>query len=110
MKIETREENGINIVLIEGEMDTITSPDVESELNKLQSSGTQKLLLNFEKLDFISSAGLRVLLATAQTLKGEGGEMRLCNLNADVKEVFDISGFSTLLQVYTTKGLALSGF
>ena len=110
MKIETRDENGIKIVLIEGEMDTNTSPEAESHLNELRASGSLKLLLNFEKLDFISSAGLRVLLATAQTLKSDGGEMRVCNLNPDVKEVFDISGFSTLLQVYETEGLALSGF
>ena len=110
MKIETRDENGIKVVLIEGEMDTNTSPEAQSHLNELRSSGSQKLLLNFEKLDFISSAGLRVLLATAQTLKSEGGEMKVCNLNPDVKEVFDISGFSTLLQVYETEGLALSGF
>ena len=110
MKIETRDENGIKIVIIEGEMDTNTSPKAESQLNELRSSGCKKLLLNFEKLDFISSAGLRVLLVTAQTLKSEGGEMRVYNLNPDVKEVFDISGFSTLLQVYETEGLALSGF
>jgi len=110
MKIDTRDANGINIVLFEGEMDTNTSPEAESYLNELRASGSQKLLLNFEKLDFISSAGLRVLLATAQTLKSDGGEMRVCNLNPDVKEVFDISGFSTLLQVYETEGLALSGF
>ena len=110
MKVETRDENGIKIVLIDGEMDTNTSPEAESHLNELRASGSLKLLLNFEKLDFISSAGLRVLLATAQTLKSDGGEMRVCNLNPDVKEVFDISGFSTLLQVYETEGLALSGF
>jgi anti-anti-sigma regulatory factor len=49
------------------------------------------------KLDFISSAGLRVLLATAQELKLDGGELRVCSLNESIKEVFDISGFSALL-------------
>jgi anti-anti-sigma factor len=62
------------------------------------------------KLDFISSAGLRVLLATAQELKQDGGDLRVCSLNESVKEVFDLSGFSTLLMVLENEETALSGF
>ena len=109
MKIHTKDENDVKIVLFEGEMDTNTSPKAEAHLNELRANGAQKILLNFEKLDFISSAGLRVLLATAQELKSAGGGLRVCSLNQDVKEVFDISGFSTLLMVFEneTKGLSV---
>ena len=110
MKIHTRDENDVKIVLFDGELDTNTSPEAEAHLDELRASGIQKILLNFEKLDFISSAGLRVLLANAQQLSSAGGELRLCNLNVNVKEVFDISGFSTLLMVFENEAKGLSGF
>jgi anti-anti-sigma factor len=110
MKIHTKDQNDVKIVLLEGELDTNTSPQAEAHLNELRANGIQKILLNFEKLEFISSAGLRVLLATAQTLKKDGGELRVCNLNPEVKEVFDISGFSTLLMVFENEAEGLSDF
>lgn len=110
MEISIKDEGGVKIVCFDGELDTSSSPDAEERLNELRANGVQKILLNFEKLDFISSAGLRVLLATAQELKGSGGGLRVCSLNKEVKEVFDISGFSTLLSVFQNETLGLSGF
>jgi len=110
MEIQTKEENDVKIVSFEGELDTTTSTKAEEYLNKLMTSGTMKIMINLEKLDFISSAGLRVLLATAQKIKGAGGGFRVCSLNPDVKEVFDISGFSTLLMVFDNEAKGLSGF
>lgn len=110
MEINSRDENDVIVVSLDGELDTNTSPGAETYLNELRAGGAQKILLNFEKLDFISSAGLRVLLATAQELKGAGGAFRICGLNPDVKEVFDISGFSTLLMVFEDEAKGLAGF
>ena len=66
--------------------------------------------MNLAKLDYISSAGLRVLLASAKQLKPDGGEIRICNLNEVVKEVFDISGFVTIFKVFGSETEALDGF
>jgi len=66
--------------------------------------------VNLEKLDYISSAGLRVLLATAKKLKAIGGELRVCSLNEIVTEVFDISGFDLILTVLPSESEALDGF
>lgn len=110
MDIKTNDQNDVKIVLLSGELDTITSSEAQAHLNELRSSGSAKIVLNFNELDFISSAGLRVLLATAQELKNVGGELRVCHLNADVQEVFDISGFSTLLNVFENETGALEGF
>ncbi len=74
------------------------------------NQGATKLVVNFEKLDYISSAGLRILLAAAKQLKGNSGELRICSLNETVKEVFDISGFTTILTVTKTEPEALEGF
>ena len=110
MKIETRESQGIQIVSFEGNLDTNTSPEAESKINEFIDAGKQKLLVNFEQLNFISSAGLRVLLATVKKLNVSGGDLRICSLNATVQEVFDISGFVTILSVKSTEEEALSSF
>ena len=110
MKIEVRESNDVKILEFEGNLDSNTSPDAEAKLNELIDNGSQKLLVNFGKLNFISSAGLRVLLATAKKLKGTGGNLQICNLNPTVQEVFDISGFGSILRVASTEEEALSAF
>jgi len=110
MKIETRESQGIHIIAFEGNLDTNTSPEAESVINELIDAGKQKILVNFEQLNFISSAGLRVLLATVKKLNASNGELRICSLNATVQEVFDISGFVTILNVKNTEEEALSSF
>ena len=89
---------------------TINQKNPYTELNRLMQQGIKKILLNFENLDFIASSGLRILLATAQRLKGDGGELRVCSLNETVQEVFDISGFSTLLSVFENEKKALDTF
>ena len=110
MEITTRDVNEVKVVQIEGELDTGSSPDAQNQLDQLRGQGVKKILLDLTNLDFISSAGLRVLLATAQELKENGGDLRVCSLNREVKEVFDISGFSTLLMVFDNEAKALSGF
>lgn len=110
MEMKTSTQNDVEIVSLDGELDTNTSSQAETHLNELRAGGAKKIVLNFKDLDFISSAGLRVLLANAQELQNVGGELRVCHLNADVQEVFDISGFSTLLNVFENETIALDGF
>ena len=110
MKIEVRDSNDVKILEFEGNLDTNTSPDAEATINELIDNGSTMLLANFEELNFISSAGLRVLLATAKKLRGTGGDLRICALNPTVQEVFDISGFGSILSVYHSESEALSSF
>lgn len=110
MKIITRDANEIKVVVLEGELDTLTALEAKDQLNQLQGHGVKKVLLDLEKLDFITSTGLRVLLATAHELEEVGGELRICNLNEAVQEVFDISGFNTLLMVFDNEAKAMAGF
>jgi len=69
--------------------------------------GSRKLLLDFSRLDYISSAALRVLLAVAKKLTPNEGELRICNPNDVVNEVFEISGFSTILKVLPSDSEAI---
>ncbi|MHC4070639.1 MAG: STAS domain-containing protein [Planctomycetota bacterium] len=110
MDITVKESGDVKIVVFEGNLDTNTAPAAEDEINGLIDGGTLKLLVNFEKLDYISSAGLRVLLATAKKLKPSSGDLKICCLNATVQEVFDISGFASILSVSSTEEEALGSF
>lgn len=91
-------------------MDTQTAPDAETALEELIDQGSSKLLVNFEKLDYITSVGLRILLVVAQRLKSTQGEMRLCAFNEVVRDVFNISGFAKIFKICETEIEALENF
>jgi anti-anti-sigma factor len=110
MQISVKTTNEVKVLAFEGRLDTQTSPDAQQQLTQLIEAGSTKILVNLEKLDYISSAGLRVLLVVAKKLKANAGELRICSLNAVVKEVFDISGFDMILPVSASESEALEGF
>jgi len=110
MQISVKTTNDVKVLAFEGRLDTQTSPDAERQLTRLIEEGGTKILVNLEKLDYISSAGLRVLLVVAKQLKTTDGELRICSLNEVVKEVFDISGFDRILTISTSESEALEGF
>ena len=110
MEIATRTQNGVALVALAGKLDIHTSPQAQQALDAILASGAQKMVIDFTALDYISSAGLRVLLGTAKRLSGAGGALHLFGLNETVREVFDISGFSTILAVFGTEADALKGF
>jgi anti-anti-sigma factor len=110
MNISVKEVESVTVVQFEGNLDTNTAPDAEQRLNGLIGEGATKLLVDFVPLDYISSAGLRVLLATAKKLGASGGRLRIFGLNETVREVFDMSGFSTILQVFEREEDALKSF
>ena len=110
MEIQSRDEGGIKVVNMVGNLDTNTSQEAEAFLNDLIIGGSNRILINLKDLNYMSSAGLRILLATTKKVKGAGGEMRISNLNEVVDEVFEISGFSMIFSVFDTEEKALEGF
>ena len=110
MQINQKEEKGIHILSLDGRFDAHSAGDIEKELNLTISKGARKLLLDMDSVEYISSAGLRVLLAVAKKLKKEEGEIKLCCLKPYVKEVFDIAGFTQIFKIYDTTEEAIQGF
>lgn len=108
MEIATRTENDVTLVTLAGSLDSNTSPRAQAALDGILAGGARKVVLDLSRVDYISSAGLRVMLATAKRLSA-GGALRLFGLNETVREVFDISGFSTFLAVFATETDALRG-
>ena len=106
MQISTRTSNDIHIVAISGSLDSTTSPEAQKSLDAVLP-GAKKVVLDFSELDYISSAGLRVLLGAAKHLRGSGGTLGMFGLNQSVREVFEISGFSSILSVYQSEAEAL---
>lgn len=109
MEITTRTERDVTLVAFGGNLDSNTSPEAQQALDGILAGGGRKMVIDFTALDYISSAGLRVLLGTAKRLRGGGGALRLFGLNETVREVFQISGFSTILDVFATEADALKG-
>jgi len=93
----TRNGNELTVTL-EGRLDTLTSPDLEDELeDKLDD--VEKLVFDFGGLEYISSAGLRVLVGAAQVMDENDGDMVICNLSVPVRDVFDVTGFSDAFDI-----------
>ena len=97
MKIEKKQTGSELVVALEGRLDTMTAPELEAELSK-SLAGSESLELDFSKLDYISSAGLRVLLSAHKTMSSKGG-MKVTHVNEIVREVFDVTGFSDILTI-----------
>ncbi|HEX4560328.1 MAG TPA: STAS domain-containing protein [Gemmatimonadales bacterium] len=112
MDISTRTRDLVTIVALAGSLDSNTSPAAQQVVDETLKSGAKKVAVDCTALDYISSAGLRVLLGAAKKLGGAGapGGLRLFGLNQTVREVFDISGFSKILAVFATEAEALRGF
>ena len=81
----------------EGRLDTVTAPEMENTVKEVLT-GVSELTLDFEKLEYISSAGLRVLLS-AQKAMNKQGKMKLINVNETIMEIFDVTGFSDILTI-----------
>jgi anti-anti-sigma factor len=107
MQFSTRTNNDTHIVAIAGSLDSTTSPEAQKSLATVLA-GARKVVLDFSQLDYISSAGLRVLLGAAKQLRASGGTLGMFGLNQSVREVFEISGFSSILSVYQSESEALA--
>ncbi len=97
LNISKTEENGRVVLTVEGRLDTTTAPDLETEIRSL-IPGTAELVLDFEKLDYISSAGLRVLLSTQKAMNGNG-TLKITNVSRPIMEIFEVTGFSEILTI-----------
>jgi len=108
MEIEnTGKENGRFIVKVHGRMDAVTAPDFETSMLEWINRGETYLVIDLGGLEYISSAGLRSVLTVAKNLKAKQGKLILCYLRDTVKEVFEISGFSTIIPVCDSVAAAL---
>jgi len=87
------------IVRVEGALDTNSSGQLESTLVQLLDRGARRIILELTEMDYVSSVGLRVFLASLKRLKANDGRLVLSGLNDEVQEIFDMAGFSPLFEI-----------
>jgi anti-anti-sigma factor len=104
---KTRERNAV-VMTVKGRMDAVSSPEFEKEMEELIGQGEKTFIVDLSNLDYISSAGLRSILITAKKLKTREGKLLLSSLKEVVKEVFEISGFSSIIPIYDSVELAFA--
>jgi anti-anti-sigma factor len=110
MQINTRESYDVLVVDIAGRLDTTASGYGYDEMVRIAQGGNKKIVVNLEALEFVSSAGLRVLLTAAKLVQASGGQIKFCQPTDLVKQAFAVSGFNSLLSVYGSEGEAIKSF
>ena len=99
MELSSKIITGCLVISITGELDTTTSPELDALLAK-ENRSARNILFSLGGMDYISSVGLRTFLANLKKVKAAGGRMALAELNEEVREVFDMAGFSALFEIY----------
>lgn len=108
MEIKKRQIGQVIIADISGILDTATSTEAQEIIHGYLNEGHKKLIINLIDTDYMSSSGLRILLATAKKLWAAEGVLKICQPNKVVKDILDTSGFSVIMDVVDTEEQALS--
>lgn len=110
MEIIEEKQDAISIFKLNGRLDSNTSQGFEKKIFDAISDGSKNMIVDFKDLDYISSAGLRVILKATKALNREEGKIMLCSMQDYVKEVFEIAGFDSFLPIVATMDEALQSF
>ena len=110
MDIETTNPGGKTVLSITGRIDTSTATELEQTINKEIGLGKRQILLDFTRVSYISSSGLRVLLVTAKKLINPGDKFGICSLSPDVLKILRLAGFTSIFSIYSSEGEALAGW
>ena len=97
------------ILALSGKLDATTAKTFEDRILGVINSGTQRLVVDLSQLEYVSSSGLRVFLLAAKRLQATDGKIVLCGLQDNVRQVFDLAGFSSILSIYGSRDEAIKG-
>jgi len=103
MEINQQDVDGIRIIGISGRIDATTSKDVEAALNASVDQNQSKIVIDLAGVEYISSVGLRVLLATLKKQRQKQGQLKLASLQPFVREVFEVTGFTKLFSIHPSR-------
>jgi len=104
--ITVEEEGDVHIATIDGRIDASTTPVIEKKLAGLLEA-SKKVLIDFSKVDYLSSAGLRLLLSSTKKMQAKEGKIGFFGMTDDVMEIIQMAGFERILQIFGTKKEAL---
>lgn len=110
LRIDESQLNNVTIVSLKGRMDASSSSMAETVLSRLIESGNREIVVDMSELDYISSAGLRVLLASLKRLREDDGRLLLAGMKPEVQHIFEIAGFQRIFTIYPTAEEAQNSF
>jgi anti-anti-sigma factor len=99
MKIVRQEKDGVICLQIEGRLDAESAQEAETTVRDVLKQGSRRMLFDLSQMEYISSAGLRVILMAVKELRNKQGKVVLCGLTPYVKEIFDVSNFSSIIPI-----------
>ena len=99
MEVQILDQNGEKVIVIEGRVDTVTAPDLEIKVSPIWFTPAITLVFDCEKLEYLSSSGLRIILSAHKQVTARGGKFILRHLNREVRSVIDLTGFSRILTI-----------
>ena len=103
MKLTEENVENCVVVSVSGRLDTTNYTQLDSKLNMLADEGKTRIILDCQEMDYISSTGLRILLVALKRLSATGGRFLLCGLQQGIREIFEISGFTRIFEIYQTR-------
>jgi len=108
--INTKQHDNIDILYLNGFLDAHTSVELEQYFEKLLADNKYKIVVNFDKLSYISSAGLGVFMAFIETARNNSGDIKLCAMSEKIYNIFDMLGFPILFEIYKEEKSAIEKF
>jgi len=108
--VKVKENNNISIIELSGYLDAHTAPDLEKTFDELINNNKFKVIVNFENLNYISSAGLGVFMAYIETMRENNGDIKFCCLKAEVYNIFNLLGFPVLYDFFDSLTEAVKKF
>lgn len=109
VQVKVRKDQDLLIVSVDGRIDTVSAPGFQKKMEELLDQGERRIVMDFECLEYISSAGLRSILFTAKKAKAAGGAVACCSLQTMVNKVFEVSGFFHMIPVFGSLDEAVKG-
>lgn len=110
MQIAIEQHDHVTVVAVSGSIDALTADTLVSALLEQLQAGRTRLVAHFAAVEYTSSAGLRVLLATLKEARQRGGDLRLAEIRPNVKQVLDLSGFTSILKCFADVPSAVASF
>jgi anti-anti-sigma factor len=108
MELTEHRDGGTLVLAVGGRIDAVTAKRFEAAVMAPVQTGATPMVLDLDRLKYISSAGLRVILLAAKQQKLKNAKFALCNLHAEVRDVFEISGFAKILEIHPTRDAAVA--
>ncbi|TAK11698.1 MAG: anti-sigma factor antagonist [Anaerolineae bacterium] len=110
MEMKLEMDGTVAIVIASGSIDALTAPELANFINLQIQDGHTRLVADLAGVDYTSSAGLRVLLGAVKETRSKGGDLRLANIQPDVKKVLDLSGFTSILKHFPDRAAAIASY